>query len=90
MAEVALWLSAGVGRGMGKEPRTTEEGPVLVSSDCCTAGPELEVEAWIGSTVPEILEISATSGIASLVTTSSELVRGCGLTKAGQGEDIGG
>jgi hypothetical protein len=83
MAEIALWLSAGVGKGMSKEPRMTEEGPVLVSSNCCTAGPELEVEPWIGSAAPEILEISATSGIASLVTTSSELVRGCGLTKAG-------
>jgi hypothetical protein len=88
MAEIALWPSAGVGRGVGREPRATGGEVVLVSSTCCTTGPELE-GLWIRSAVPEMLEISAKSGITSFVTTSSELVRGGGLTKAGRGEDMG-
>ena len=90
MDEIALWLSAGVGRGVGKEPRTTEGGVMLISSTCCTVGPELEEEPWVGSAVPELTEISAKSGIASLVTTSGKLVRGGGLTKVGRGDDMGG
>lgn len=87
MAELALWLSAGFGRGVGKEPRATEGGFVLVSSTCCTVGPE--VEPWIGSTVPVMTEMWARSRVASLVTASSELVRGGGwLTKTGLGEDV--
>ena len=90
MAETVPWLSAGVGRGVGKEPRTTEGGVILVSSTCCTVGPELEEEPWIGSAGPEMAEMLAKSGIASSVTTSGELVRGSGLTNVGQGEELGG
>ena len=90
MAETAPWLSAGVGRGVGKELRTTEGEAILVSSTCCTVGPELEEEPWIGSAGPEMAEMSVKSGIASLVTTSGELVRGGGLTKAGRGEELDG
>ena len=90
MVEIALWLSAGVGRGVGNEPRATKGGVVLVPSTCCTAGPELEKESWIGSAVPEVLEVPAESCIAFWVTTSSELVTGGGLTEAGRCEVMGG
>ena len=85
-AELALWLSAGVGRGVGKEPRTSENGVVLVPSTCCTVGRELEEEPWIWSAIPEITVMSAKCGTASLVTEPGGLVRGGGLTK---GEDLG-
>ena len=90
MVGISLWLSAGVGRGVGKEPRMTEGGVVLVSSTCCTAGPELEVEPRIGSAVPEIVEMSAKSDMVSSVTASGELVRGGGFTKGGRGEELDG
>ena len=91
VAEIAVWLSAGVGRGVGKEPRTPGSGVVLVPSTCCPVGPELEEDPWTWSAVPEItvLVMSEKYGIASLVTESGELVRGGGLTKAGRGEDLG-
>ena len=90
MAEIVLWLSAGVRRGVGKVPQMTEAGVILGSSTCCTVGPELEVDPWIWSALPEMTEMLVKSGMASLVTMSGELVRGSGLTKAGRGEDIDG
>jgi len=90
VAEIALWLSAGVGIGVGKEPKTTGGGVVLVSSTCCTVGPELEEGPWVGSAVSEVRELSAKSGMASLVITSGELVRGGGVTRAGRGGDMCG
>ena len=90
MAETTLWMSAGVGRGAGKDPRTTEGRFALVSSTCCTVGPDPEVEPWIGSAVRVMMEPSTKSGVTSLVTTSGESVRGGGLTKTGRGEELGG
>lgn len=90
MAAAVLWLSAGVGRGVGKEPRATAGGVVPVFSTFCIVGPDVVEETRIGSAVRKMPEILAKSGIVSLVTTSGELLRDGWLTKAGRGKDLGG